>query len=89
MARFGDYGIATGRWRIIGEVEGWDRERWPLPLFVRGREDPNVKVLVRYNDKLEVVSEQEVVAHLVPPGLPEDAQFGSAVIEKMLAARIA
>lgn len=33
--RVGDLGLINGEWRVVGESEGWRRDHWPMPLFVR------------------------------------------------------
>jgi Immunity protein 26 len=50
-AMFGDLGLITGQWTVLGKVPNWDRAKWPMPDFVRrdplGRRKP---ILVRYSD---------------------------------------
>lgn len=31
---FGDIGLLDGTWPVIGRVLGWEREEWPMPVFV-------------------------------------------------------
>ncbi len=33
--RASELGLLDGRWPIIGDSESWDRNRWPIPAFVR------------------------------------------------------
>jgi hypothetical protein len=39
--RFGDLGL-LGRhhhWSVLGRLEEWDREDWPIPVFVQGDDE--------------------------------------------------
>src|ERR1700687_352317 len=49
--RFGDLGLHSGKWKVVGKVSGWNRADWPMPNFVRrdplGRLKPR---LVQYFD---------------------------------------
>lgn len=85
VARFGDHGLHTGRWKIVGHVENWRREEWPLPSFMREHDNPKLAYLTRYNDELEAVSEEIVSSELLDRKLlPVDSQYGSGVVEKLL-----
>ena len=33
VTRFGHLGLLGGTWPIIGQLPGFDRDRWPVPLF--------------------------------------------------------
>src|SRR5205809_5963188 len=35
IARVGDLSLIDKTWPIIGQLEPWDRNRWPIPPFVR------------------------------------------------------
>lgn len=35
IANTGDPGLTRGEWYLLGRVEPWDRESWPVPVFVR------------------------------------------------------
>jgi Immunity protein 26 len=41
VVRFGDLSLTNGEWPIISHLRDWDKERWPMPRFVR--EDPLLK----------------------------------------------
>lgn len=36
LSRFGDPAIIEGRWPILGSLENWEREQWPIPPLYRG-----------------------------------------------------
>jgi Immunity protein 26 len=81
--KFGDHGVVTGRWRVIGQIAPWDRHRWSLPPFARRHDNPALRYVSEYDDELNLRSERIVVADEAV-GMPEDAQFGSAVVEAKL-----
>lgn len=82
VANFGDLGLLRGRWKVVGQIEPWQRDEWPLPLFVR-RDVINGtprKVVYREPDfhaevELLPCSEEEAKR------LPEDGVMGSGFVE--------
>jgi hypothetical protein len=40
VIRIGGLGLIDGSWPIIGDSTRWERQRWPIPAFIR-REDPS------------------------------------------------
>ena len=82
--RFGDYGLHHLRWPVIGSVPGWASQRWILPRFVRGHDDPRLCFVTTYGDDLRCTDEQLLPVVQVP-GLPHDSQLGSAIVEATLA----
>jgi|MudIll2142460700_1097286.scaffolds.fasta_scaffold390567_1 hypothetical protein len=81
--KFGDFGLVRGRWRVIGRIDRWEQTRWPLPLFSRGHDDPSLRFVSEYNDALQLRSEK-ILQAADAQNLPEDAQFGSGVVETKL-----
>ena len=85
-AIFGDQGLRQRRWIVIGRAEGWRREAWPIPVFVRHEELTGRSYRVHYDpdDPNRVVNEL-----LIPPGVdeygPSDDLFGALALEKVLA----
>lgn len=49
--RFSPFGLISGEWKVIGQIQEWNRELWPLPDFVRydplGMRKPR---LIRYSE---------------------------------------
>lgn len=83
VARVGDLGLLEGQWQVVGTVDDFAPERWPVPLF-RCYQDPPGRWVVRdYNDKLERVNKEVRVTAAEVEGLPDDGLYGSeaAVIE--------
>jgi hypothetical protein len=48
--------LRDGNWPIIGRLQNWVRDEWPLPVFYR---DDLLRgtVLVQYDDNLEEIEE--------------------------------
>lgn len=81
--KFGDFGLVTARWPVIGRIPKWEQNRWPLPLFARRHDEPTLRYVSDYDDALDLRSEK-VLPLSESEFLPEDAQFGSAVVEAKL-----
>lgn len=80
-ARFGDLGLTSGTWPVIGSIS-WDRERWPVPQFVRrdalsgtpsiveyANDDPGEQIVLRPSDSKAV------------EGMPRDGLYGYGAVE--------
>jgi hypothetical protein len=50
--RFGDLHLVDGRWPVICQIRPWERETWPMPMFVRVEPTPSSDrfFLVSYPD---------------------------------------
>ena len=84
VCRFGDQGLYTKRWPVIGSIPNWDRVAWSVTRFVRRHDNPDLCYITEYDEALDVISE-DVVSAFYGNGLPEDAQYGSGVVEAKLA----
>jgi hypothetical protein len=82
-ANFGDLGLLEGKWPVLGQEAGWDRDRWPLPAFGRVDEVANKAWRVIYSDNLEVVAEQPCPVSNARQ-LPKDGLSGYGAVEKRL-----
>lgn len=62
VLRIGDMAIIEGSWPIIGESSKWERERWPMPTFIRMDDIGKVAWRVVYADDnpLLVISEERI-----------------------------
>lgn len=84
VCRFGDHGLHTKRWPVIGSIPNWSSAPWSVPKFSRRHDNPELCYVTEYDDSLNAIAE-----HLVPAAegreLPADAQYGSGVIEAKLA----
>ena len=85
VRRFGHLGLVQGKWPILGKLDGWDRDEWPMPIFGRyesltGR---SLRVIYDANDPNMVVREEVTSADELK-GLPTDALFGAGALEIVL-----
>lgn len=86
VGQFGDLGLIKGAWTILGRISDWNRDFWPLPVFVR-TDSLNAKrrVVVRYSDELKWLSDENL-----PDGsseladAPEDGLMGYGFVELRL-----
>ena len=60
VGMFGDLELLRGKWPIVGEVEPWSLELWPLPPLCRVDEKVGRAWLSTYGDTLECLTEQEI-----------------------------
>lgn len=51
VQRFGDLGLITNVWTVIGKPPGWDRTKWPIPIFARRCAHTGNPQLVVYRDE--------------------------------------
>lgn len=33
--KVGDRLLKSGKWKLVGRIEGWDRKNWPVPRFLK------------------------------------------------------
>lgn len=82
--RCGDLGLTRGEWSIIGSLENFSPEHWPLPKF--GRIDiSNRAFRVSYGreDLMRPISE-ELISKAEMEVLPEDGLYGAGAVERLL-----
>ena len=84
ICRFGDHGLHTKRWPVIGQMPNWAISPWSVTRFARRHDSANLCYVTEYDDSLNVVSER-VVPAAEGKALPYDAQYGSGVVEAKLA----
>lgn len=85
VALCGDLGFVKERWRVVGPIEPWSRERWRIPRFVRKDIVSGSVVLVTYDDELrEVVTEMPPIEEFRSLKLPEDGVWGAGAVETRL-----
>lgn len=49
--RFGDLGLINGDWPVLGKIDDWRREEWPMPDFVRREPGVSFFYRVRFSDR--------------------------------------
>jgi hypothetical protein len=89
VERFGDLGLVSGDWPLIGRFGQWSRNSWPLPAFGRYEELTGRAFEVVYdeNDPNKVVSEK-LIDKAGLAALPPDRLAGSGAIEIRLSRRL-
>jgi|SRR6185312_9082208 len=84
-ARFSAMGLISGEWKVIGQIQKWNRSLWPLPDFVRYDPLGIIKPrLIRYLEDDLATSEDLGVA-TKPDNLLRDSLFSSGAVEITLA----
>jgi hypothetical protein len=89
VRKFGYLGLIRGEWPILGQLDGWDRTEWPMPVSFRYEEltgrhfhvfydadDPNK--LLRETEIEPTAAEQE----------PKDGLLGAGAAEIVLTKRL-
>jgi hypothetical protein len=89
VERFGDGGLHDGSWPVIGKLEGWRREDWPVPAFQRKDVVSGAVRKVVYDDAdpSEEASVEPIEAGEAD-GLPKDGVQGAAGVSALLARRL-
>jgi hypothetical protein len=84
VAKFGDLSLMTGEWPVLGHLENWDRDDWPMPKFIR--RDPLGKRarLVSYadNDPNQEIAEEP--CSFEATGYEADTLWGAGFAEILL-----
>jgi hypothetical protein len=84
VLRVGDLGLIDGSWPVIGDSLRWERDRWPMPAFIRRDEISGVAWRVIYSDE----DPNRVLAeHRIPyetPDLESDGLYGSKAAEAVV-----
>jgi hypothetical protein len=83
ICRFGDHGLHTKRWSVIGTIPSWSNVPSLVGRFVGRHDDPSRCYVTEYDALLNAISEQ-VFPAAGGHGLPDDAQYGSDVVEAKL-----
>jgi hypothetical protein len=89
VCRFGENGLRTGRWPVVGEIPGFSREVWALPKFQRAHDSQQLVYVTEYDHSLTCQSEILISRDAVDlSNLPYDSQRGSVVVEHNLSALV-
>jgi hypothetical protein len=88
IAMFGDLHILRGKWPLIGKLNGFTRESWPMPVFVHHHEGFNINYVRTYDENnLEMLGnwpESQVPAHIDTSFQVEDGLAGAEYVENYL-----
>ena len=74
-----DFGLATGRWQLLGKAAGWSRESWPMPRF---RFQSNLRTYS--DDNLNEIIDTEVAPNELLNQPTEGVMNARFVEEKLL-----
>jgi hypothetical protein len=82
VARIGDLSLIDKTWPIIGQLQPWRREEWPMPPFVR-RDDITRKAwLVQYADNdANRVAVEDLMNYQNVSEFERDAVLGAGAAE--------
>jgi hypothetical protein len=77
----GDLGLLEGKWPVIGDSACWDREKWPVPHFMRKDELSGSawRVIYSDDDASKVVAEERIPYETT--GLEVGGLYGSVAAE--------
>lgn len=81
VMRVGYLGLLDGSWPIIGDSPGWEREKWPIPAFIRKDDLSRTAWRVTYSDDdpSAVVAEERIPYDST--GLERDSLAGDKAAE--------
>ena len=84
-ARFGDLSLKQGDWPLIGKDANWDRDKWPVPIFIRAEQLSGRIYQVFYgDDELARPAEERRIPTDTPIDGPPDLLYGAGALEKAL-----
>jgi hypothetical protein len=83
VGQFGDLELRRGKWPLLGVVENWSPERWPVPRMARVDEVAQRAWLSTYDESLICVREEEIP---LPDAsrYPYDRLMGAGAVELRL-----
>jgi len=82
VSKFGYLGLRNGLWPVLGRLDNWRREDWPMPEFVRYEELTGRSFRVIYDDldPNKIVREVQVAPGAAEQG-PHDGSAGAGFVE--------
>ncbi|MEP7379587.1 MAG: immunity 26/phosphotriesterase HocA family protein [Chloroflexota bacterium] len=85
VSRFGHLRLLDGAWPLIGQVPGWDRNAWPMPVFERHEELTGrwFQVFYHEDDPAKLLGERQFVPASAERG-PQDGLMGAGFVEQRL-----
>lgn len=86
FAQTSERALLNGRWIILGKLDGFTKESWPMPPFrtdgIGGGPDWQRRVFLRpYNDDLERAGREECVVVRDLSEYPVDSSYGYEAME--------
>jgi len=84
VGKFGHLGLKDGTWPILGCLSVWDRDLWPMPVFVRYEELTGRTFHMYYgDDPNRLVRQVQVFPGAAEQG-PKEGLMGYAYVEIVL-----
>ena len=83
VIRTGDIALANGRWPVIGNTIGFQRNDWPVPMFIRRADALKRAWQATYGDD-PAKPEREVSVPYDTEGLESDSLFGYGSAELLM-----
>ncbi len=81
IGKFGDLGLYTGEWPIIGHSEPWERKAWPMPPLIRVDEFSGKTWKVEYSEDDPSLMVQETPCDAKEAHrFPRDRAMGSGAV---------
>jgi hypothetical protein len=84
VLRCGDMALASGHWRVLGDIEMWNPAMWPVPQFLRRADALKRAWRVTYADADPSRSEREESVPYETEGLEADSLYGYGSAELLL-----
>jgi hypothetical protein len=81
--KFGDLSLMTGEWPVVGHLQNWDRDNWPMPKFIRRAPFTSAR-LVSYADDDPSKEVAEEPCNSDAEGYEEDGLMGAGFVELLL-----
>ena len=81
VVRLGDLCLIRGDWPILGRSSQWQRDDWPIPLFLRSNELSRRAFIVSYDDKDPSRPISEVPVEYGTSTLERDSMLGAGAVE--------
>ncbi|RLP05871.1 hypothetical protein D9T14_13120 [Propionibacterium australiense] len=81
MCIFGYLGFKKEQWLVLGKLEGWDRDAWPMPVFIQATKG-SIRASRIYYDQDDPAKEirRELIRPGEPADGPESGSFGHVAV---------
>ncbi|SYZ34676.1 Imm51 family immunity protein [Propionibacterium australiense] len=78
---FGYLGFKKEQWLVLGKLEGWDRDAWPMPVFIQATKG-SIRASRIYYDQDDPAKEirRELIRPGEPADGPESGSFGHVAV---------
>jgi len=89
-AIFGDLGIQLGKWPLLGRLDTWHREQWPLPEFGRIEDEARGVAWIANYESVDISENPRERRCSIEEArrLPEDGDWGYGAIQNVLTQKL-